>query len=1222
MSLGSAHHGYYYQDLVTGVALVDLLLGVVKVVTVDTKGFDEDRFDDVNITYTDAARLRLQIKHTTSDRELSKKTFSQDGRSLKLNELLDSLLKDLAKFPDTTYRIVVRDKEPDDDLAEVLKPVDPADEPADPLPGITTEKYRFAPDALRAHEPWKRLVSHISDNDLLAACSRLIVDTNAPAATIDFADPGPAERALIRRVKEELGAGRPPNTSVTPESAAHALVLSATQARVKETGIVRRELIEPRLGLRVDFGAVSEGHPVEAEVAVARTSAATQVSNRINATAPTGGRVVVVGEPGAGKSWLSEQLGDQYRADGWVVARHHCWLGSDDVNRQERVLSGVVIGSILEQLGRAVPGSTDALRPRYEASTEALGQAIENCRRLEPHRNVLVIVDGLDHVDRVIGLSTNQDHDPSRVLVEELAAVPLPAGACMVIASQPGDHLEPAAPATEPVNMPPMTWDEVKTLAAKHGLLESPDGSGRIDTSDENAVLTLIHDRSNGNALYATYLCRLATGASPLGVGQAPVSVNELIYRLQQVPDSATTIEEYYDYLRGAMTAAQSFAAETLALCDFALTPGELAEVLGAPTKALVLAALETLAPILHAQPGVGGLRLHHESFARHILRTIDVESATAIRQGLATWLQGRGFFADSRAFRHLPDLLAALGQYDQLKALVRPDFVGNGIRQFHSPAAVQHVLSVVCRAAEAHLDWSTLVTCLELRKAIDTYENEALEGTFIDYADVIVDIIGADRVAERLLYDGRVTFPARWGLRINDAVDRAGAAAPWKAYLDAWETQRKTERTRYSSDNDGTLHVAMQRGALRLRAQRGDVDPGCIPLVANHLDGDLQAPLGSLIETFTAGLPAEYMPHIAEAMIDPRRAAEAYLTLADLSIDGVPGLPDATELARKAWDLDPTSDIVRFLFHGIPPADICAGCGITDLEADLEAATDAVVKESYTDEPAVRHWLSLLKLARTVDPGLVLKIIGQLSGAGFYRAWLRYTVATLGIADDVRSGATSPGDASTAVVLALADLRAEAKPFTGKPRACDLYSIHDHIHLVLEESLLAVQPEDLDAAIDHLMEIGFGTTTSTNFGLAANGPLTTNDLISVLSRVAEHVGIGAIHSALTAIRERRDDDGSLYSVQAEFELEVARICLAAGAREEAQQCWNRAADLLACYGGHKDPTLAEIVDSLKDIADVAAARDRLAKLLPLVYLVYQHTDGRDTSLTEPNGGN
>jgi hypothetical protein len=1214
MSLGPTHHGYFYQDLVTAVALVDLVLGVAETITVDTKGFDTDRFDDVNITYADKTRHRLQIKHTTTDRQLSRETFSQDGRNLKLNKVLDSLLKDLATSPGTTYRIVVRDQEPDDLLAVVLLPFDPSDRPADPLPGITTAKYRFDPAALRASKPWAGLVKHLSDNDLSRACSRLIVDTSAPSSTISFADPGPAERALLRRVREDLGAGRTPNADITPEFVAHALVQAATSARVVETGVVRRDLIEPRLGLRVDFGAVMAGHPIETDVAVARVGAIAEVSGHIDSTASAGGRVVVVGEPGVGKSWLCEELTNRYLDSNWLVARHHCWLGPSDDHLQERVLTDVVIGSLLDQLGQAIPEATKVLRPKFATSIDALGSVLENCRKAQPDNPVLLVVDGLDHVDRVAGRRTNQEKDPSRLLVETLASLAVPAGVCLVIASQPGSHLEPAVPASGPVQMPPMSREEIEALVTKHGLFELPDGNGSVDSADQGTIVALIHERSNGNSLYATYLCRLALGASPLDGKAAPLTANELIHRLEQVPDATTTVEEYYDYLRKAMTADQRFATDTLALCDFSLTADELAELLGSPIKAFVLPALHTLAPVLNTQPGLGGLRLHHESFSRHILRTIDGETATSIRRSIARWLERRGFLVDSRAFRHLPDLLASLGEYDQLKALGGPHFVANGIRQFHSPEALQGALCVISREAEARLDWPTLMRCIEVRKSIDTYENDALSDTVTEYADVIVGVLGADLVAERLVHNGRPTFPPRWGLRICEAADRAGAAAPWKAYIEGWEVQRKTERSSYSSDRDGELQLAAQRGALRLRAQRQDVDASLVPKIAEFLEDDHDASLADLVETFAAGLPAEYLPQIAAVMSDPAKAAETYLTLADLAANGAIGLPDPQDLACLAWELDPTLDITGYLFHGVAAQDVLAGLGIDDLEAELGDATDVILEARAANELAVSRWHALLILAHAIDPTVVLKAGAKLSGVGFYRAWLRYTVATIGIADDVRAGIVAPEDASTAVVVALADLVAEAKPFTGKPRACDLYSIHPLIHQVIESSLTVVSETDLDTVLHDLIAIGDGTTTTTNFGLGENGPLTTNDLLAILGRVSHDIGIGAVHALLAVIRERRNDDHTGYSQQAAFELETARICIAAGATDEARECWNRAAVLLSSYGGHKDPTLSEIVASIKDIEDPAGARARLAKLIDLVYLVRQHTDGRDTS--------
>ena len=695
----------------------------------------------------------------------------------------------------------------------------------------------------------------------------------------------------------------------------------------------------------------------------------------------------------------------------------------------------------------------------------------------------------------------------------------------------------------------------------------------------------------------------------------APVTVSDIVRRLSLVPDTATDIDAYYAYLLGAMTADQQFAIGTLAVCDFAVSADELGEMLPL-VKPLLAPALITLAPVLNSQPALGGLRIHHESFSRHILRDKDEQWVASIREIAVAWLVARGFFTDARAFRHLPDLLAQLDRYDELTDLIQPGFVAEGIRAFQPPEALLRVVGVVARKSETRLDWPVLIRCVETRKAIDTYETESLTDSVIQYADVVVSILGADVVAERLMYEGRPTFPSRWGLRICRAVDRAGAAAPWKAYIEARDFEAERERSTYSSDRDGTLHLAIQLGALRLRSQRGDIPPDMAEQVAENLEQDHDTSLGNLVGVFTAGLPAGLMPAVAAAMTDPGKAAQVYLTLADLAAAGTPGLPDRTELAREAWTRAPALDITGYLLHGIPASDVLSGLGTTDLEAGLRTVTERVLAGPNADKGVIQGWLGLLTLAHAIDRTIPLKLAGQLTGVGFFRAWMRYTVATIGIADDVATGLITPDAASTAVLVALAELAAEAKPFTGNPRACDLYFIHPLIHETIESSLAVVQSGDLDAVLGHLMAIGDGTTTTTNFGLPENGPLATNDLLEILSRVSGRIGAAAIHALMKIIRERRHDTNTQYSITAGFELATARICCAAGAKDEADECWRRACLLLASYGGHKDPTISEIIDSIEDLAavDIDAARACLAKLADLTYLVRQHTDGRDTS--------
>jgi len=1217
LNLRATHYGYTYQDLLTGVALVDLMLGSVTDLIVDTKGLDGDRFDDLTIRYRSGQRVRVQIKHTDQDRELSKASFSGDRRSLKLNLLLDALLADLASYPDTTYRVIVRDGDPDSDLALVLKPVTPSLDPGQPLPGVGTRRFRFDPKSLQSHHPWKRLVQHLTYEQLEVACAALIIDTNAPASTINFTAPGPAELALLRRVTEELGAGRPPNTHRAPEDLALALTHAATAARTLD-GRVRRGDISPRIGLTTDFGAVTEGHPVELAVAVHRVGAVAEVQTQILRTIPEGGRAILTGEPGSGKSWLCEQLANEYRDTGWSVARHHCWLGKADIDSEERVRTDVVIGSLLGQLEELVPEAFRELRPRFAATQESLEAALQACRITNPERNVLLIIDGLDHVDRILGRNTRRSLDPSRVLVDQLASITLPAGVAMLIASQPGTHLANARPSNgELLQMPRMSWEEVDLLARRHRLIAPSDVTeGSIEsTGDNRAVVDALYGSSGGNALYATYLCRHSTRISPLVQGDATTPTPaQALRRLEQVPTTATDLTGYYDHLLDGMTGDQVTAIGALALCDFALTAAELGEMV--PEVALFLdSALAALAPVLNSQPGLGGLKVHHESFSRHILRDKPEMWLSAIRKKAAAWLDSRGFFADARSFRHLPDLLADLDRFDELSALIGPRFVGDAVRALQPPEALKRVVTTIARQSELRLNWAALARCIEVRKAIAVYETESLPDTLTRYGDVVVSLLGAETVAGRLLYEGRPTFPASWGLQLCWIVDRAGASAPWAAYLRAMEREDERDRANHFANGDDSTHLVTQLANLRVGTQRNLADDDLLERIAKHLDAYDAADLGELVEVFVAGLPIGVMPAVVSKMVEPVNAARAYMALAELCSTGTRGLPAPSDLAREAHRLNPKGDVIGYLSHGITPKNVLSGLAVSDFASDLRDATTAITTKDHPNSAFVAYWLELLTLAHALDPTMPLSLTGQVAGAGFYREWLQFAVTTVGLADDVAKGVNTTQDASVAVHLALERLADHAEPFTGSPRACDLYSIHHLIHDVIENALVVVQPEDLERVLEHLIAIGEGTTTSL-MGMAENGPLTTNDLLEVLSRVSVHIGAEPTHALIEKIRDRRGDAQGMYSVEADFELASARICLTAGATDEARECWDRAGTLLAAYGGHKDPTIGEFIDTLPDLAevDIPTARGALDRLLDPAYLVKQHTDGRGTN--------
>ncbi|MFJ5123394.1 ATP-binding protein [Kitasatospora sp. NPDC088548] len=1230
MGLRPTHLGYAYQDLLTGLRLVDLAVGHARSVVVDTKAFAGDRFDDITCEWSDGSLERLQIKHTSHDRALSTDSFTKDTRSLRLDLLFTSIGRDLNAPSGTSHRLVVRDTDPDDaDLTNVLRPVGAGNDPGPALHGLSSRRFRFDAAALRSHEPWRTMLAGIGDDLLGRACASLVVDTGVPVFSLNIHNPGPAEAALLHRVTTELGAGRPPNRHRSPEEVALALIEAAKAARSRN-GTVTAEDLLPRLALEVDFGAVREGHPVDRAAEVRRPAVLANMKRALEDTARQGGVVVVTGAPGIGKSWLCEQLADDLQ-DTWLAARHHCWLGASDMDREQRVLTEVVIGSLLRQLEEAVPKAVAEVRPRFAATPESLVDAVTAARRLAPDVPIALIVDGIDHVSRVLGHSTGgvfrEQSDPAAGLVEELSALRMPPGAVLVLASQPGPHLASAGAGADHFTVPPLKGPELRDLADRLGLLAvltSSDVGLEPADNQEEAAVTLIEERSRGNALYATYLCRQALGPAPgLGSPQTRAVAGGPLDRLREVPPSAHDLDDYYDYLLKGLTDQQRAAVSMLAVCDFAVSAEELGEIFPLPGMMLG-AALSSVAPIVAQQPGIGGLRIHHESFSRFVRRSDgDHRWVDQVRAQAAEWLLRRGFFTDPRAFRHLPELLSALGRDDDLAVLVGPDFLSRAIAGLQPPHAIIHTLTVAARRAAARKDWPMLVRCVELSRAQATYQDEGLPGSLVPYADVLVALSGADRLAASLMYEGVPTMSARWGLQLCAAVDRAGCAAPWEAYLAAWDEVRDRERTHYGSESDESVFLAELRGRIRIPG-RGTDEPGSgqgsLALgqrVARFLDqenlGSPKRAVGVLLEC----LGPESLMESAQLIERHDRRTALLLHLAETRGNGGRGLPSARMLASAAWASGPC-DPRRLLHLGVAAEDIAGDLFSEGVAETLARATQEVLVDRASGlSGPVGRWLSLLVVAHTVDRHAPSRLLPLFDGVGFYRAWLRFAVATVGLRRDVDAGTIPAEGASTAARVSLEELAGHANPFTGQPRACDLMDIHHLVRRVLHEAVTLLLDDDLALGIAALQAISRGTTTSL-MGMAGSGPLITTELVSLLAESAGQAGAGVVRELMETLRPAQAGRRTLYAEDADFELEMARVSLACGDPQEAQRCWERAARYMGAYGGHKDVTVDELLDPLPQLmqADPVQARVRLARTQPLVHLVVDHTNGRGTSGT------
>ena len=325
-NLDAAHRGYAYQDLLVACKLVDVLLGTIVEVSVDEKLVPADRLDDLTTLDAAESRERLQIKHTdNAERALSLATFTRDHRQLQLDSVIASVLADRdgpgATASAHSYRIVLRDGAPTDPrLASVLIPA--SVDPGPFVPGMRSMRLVFDAEALRSHMERSGMEAGHSDysfafmgdgspplsqSDLDWACDRLVVEVQAPASSGDLTEPAEAEALLLRRVREDVGAGMFPNVDRSAVDVAAAMIGIAQSARQSRLEVTASDILR-RAQLRCDFGAVSRSHPVDQSLEVMRNTAVRRLADVTAERAESGGAVLVVGPPGQGKSWLCQQV--------------------------------------------------------------------------------------------------------------------------------------------------------------------------------------------------------------------------------------------------------------------------------------------------------------------------------------------------------------------------------------------------------------------------------------------------------------------------------------------------------------------------------------------------------------------------------------------------------------------------------------------------------------------------------------------------------------------------------------------------------------------------------------------------------------------------------------------------------------------------------------------------------------------------------------------------
>ncbi|MHC4543181.1 MAG: ATP-binding protein [Planctomycetota bacterium] len=1185
MALGPAHKGYMYQDVVTAYFFAKGLVQHIDSITVDSKTYPKDVFDDLTIR-TGSRVVRRQFKYSSSvSRTLEEQDFTTERSSLRIDDVV-RCHRFAKESPASEYRICVRWGTPTDEVFEQL--LEPLDGEASFTPFLCKlfklKANQIWPDGEAPR--WKPLCedSTISRQEFVDFTNSLILEVECPDMSCDLYEPGPLEKLLLSVLRDKIGIGRYPNDRLRLEDAAAQLIHRANVARIRSETLTP-ENVEAHLGLRTDYGRLPQQFPIEKEHLVERSD----IQNELYKQVMSARWLILQGSPGSGKSWALTELAETLEEQDVLVARHYCYLEPGDPFIQQRIAVNAVFGDLMAELTDAAPALRENVRSFYAAGPEELIELLETAVKTSQYERIILIVDGLDHIARVHKESPQVAAADTNI-VEEIGCLDFPEDVCVLFGSQPGEHLSLLSDKCSIIELP--AWDqcEVSQLAARYKLPTVMKSANLEDL--ESDLETVIWERSEGNPLYATVLCKCVLSSITSGVAIDPI---ELVNGMPQ-----GNISAYYDYLFRASDNFAKIIAKLLAYVDFAISTEDLGKIYPS-LRTEIPKAVTYLSPVLKDIAGQGGIRIYHESFRRFIIEHYQSqgEDPADVLGAVIEWLSQKGFYDDSRAYRFLLPCLRRAGRQADILQILTSDFVVRSVGGGHPYSAVETNLLIALDVAAQELDWPAMARLIELYRSMYTCYEYNLSDMDL-YGKAYLSLHGPRNLSERLLFEGRPTFSRQTGLVLCGLCDDNDIVPPWSEYLDL------KRETGIGHDQPTQADIRAFQGLLRLNGLQSMLDKTCEWLNEDP-EPDIPYFRGILRQLIGAGGP-DVLDHIlSHAKLSDGVRAVIKTELAIFHSE-LGNSKKATELATQAtqWSQSPS-----LVFE-------CLKLGASEDEAslkcpDLDDLTERITSVEYVGEDTpVSAWVSGVGIAATTNPEILGNIKKKVGGIGWYRGWLCFVLnISLAEVEYRREGAT----VEKRIVSALQELAGFDNPFEGSPRACDLYSIRNITNESFVRAIrLATTRESWIESINLLKRISGNTTT--HLQGSPSGPMTDESLSKLLLEYVSSplVGEQAIEMIL-AIAEETEQRAAFYEIQAEHEMRLVLALSKASRKREALQRWNIAAMCLTAYGFRKDRTIWEVMDGLPALASRYPdfVRSALASLQTNVASVVAHTDGRET---------
>ncbi|PPQ47512.1 hypothetical protein C5G87_15390 [Paenibacillus peoriae] len=779
MGLGQAHKGYEYQDLLSGLFIIENLLNDVSAtVKIDKKESLNDKFDDLTIISPTKITKR-QIKYS-EDKVLVKADFSTANYDLALDVLFKSW-KETNKLKKTELRIClgweyIEDK---DDLG-FLKTIECENIYNDSnVKFLKIDIDRIWEKGQLPISTWRRLRGQhqfIDREEFSSFLDDLIIEINLPKASNDIASPAALEKLVFSKLKQ-FGVGKYPNDHKSVGDVLLNLTHIIKNARANGEELKLNDIVY-KLGLKSNYGNIIQNFAIDEDTNVIKESKYYHFNDFVFSNKKT----ILIGEPGAGKSWFIQNYLKYIRRQNIKVIQHYCYTGMDDIFEKERITINVFLANLINDFIASYPELAIHKNTKYGVDIDEL-QTLLN----KVEEETVLIIDGLDHIGRVYNFHKAIIKQVEIEIIKVLSQLEFPEKIHVILASQPvSEVINLTEQGYEIYDIVPWDEREVEDLLVKNNLENQ-------SLNRETNLSGMLIQKSNGNPLYLTYLINELAKNTPSFLS---------VEYFAKFPPYNNNLTNYYEYLLSQIPASHK-VPQVLAGAPFRLTKRDLIEITG--LGMYVEESIEAIKSILRLNICNGGYTIYHESFRRYILETLEKKEVNVERLiygDLIDWLKEKGFYNTSKSYLNLIVLLFESKRYEEILSYCNKEFVVDSIFYGNNLSSLKSNFEILIKTACIKKDYGALIVCTELSNMIYSLEYSFDENSELYYEGLGI-INGFSNLKDTLLYEGQMALSIKQGLKVCYLCSKNNLIPEWEPYIEALVNRKNN----YNSDEEKELY-------------------------------------------------------------------------------------------------------------------------------------------------------------------------------------------------------------------------------------------------------------------------------------------------------------------------------------------------------------------------------------------------------------------------------